>query len=441
MKSLNSFFLLVVFLSFQHSNAQASFQDDKKMQLILNKSFKDHPNRWHFKSYIKSGIGSARHKSLAKRNIKHGNKELALHHLFLGFSTLKKKGKIKRYKKVFTPELTNDVMTQVGLKIDSITQAIKQQDFIKKAKTQLRYITYLDYLKDLNHIKTSSITPIDYNVIAFNKTTLDQTKADYNTTRKSIAPYYYDLAIQKETQAVTKADWKKVSSYYAIARIYDKEYKDALQRENEAVDKSVYTIAVYPEHLKSSTYKSLDKSLQMMIKEQILPYTQREDMRHISLVSEGEPADFRVNLSVSNIMVNHKNPTSEKATYERDIPTGKKDAEGKDITKTVRASVTYYRKESYTTLKIFAEIVDGANGQIILTKSFQEGYTWHTKWHKFSGNEDALTKKQKRKLGNTAPEETPPNRELIQQVVDGSVRGVSNTLNSDFIGKKGGVHH
>ncbi|MDO5980593.1 hypothetical protein [Flavivirga spongiicola] len=438
--------LLFLSLSFvllfnQFLPAQSQLSDDDILKMITKTSMKDNPNHWLFINHINKDLTLAKHKSSAKRYLKNGNKKTALHHYMLGLSKATKKRQVKRFKKVFTPELSKEVMTVVNTEMDSIRELIGKQTFIEKAKTEKCYIDYLKYLQKLNKIKLSNDNLLAYEISSYNEEEMNKALEAYNHTADLIAPCYYNLAIQQEILATKKADWKKISSYYAIAQIYKGNYEDAKDREGMAVEKSIYDVAVYPESLRSSTYRRLDKSLQLMIKDELSSSLNRDHMRHIRLVSESMPTDFRINLAISDVSVTHSGTKSDNVNYEREITTGK-DSNGNEIKSKVKANVTYYSKENSSRAKIFAEIVDNSTGEIKYSETFQGSSNWHTKWYKLTGNDKALTKKQKRRLPyRTQPETTPSDVSLIQDAIDGTVKNVCKSLNSNFLYVKGGISH
>ncbi|AUP77361.1 hypothetical protein C1H87_00945 [Flavivirga eckloniae] len=402
---------------------------------------KDTPIHWYFISFANKNLSPVKHKSSAKKSLKNGNQKKALHHYMLGLSKATKKRQIKRFKKVFTPEISKEIMTSVNNEMDSIKEVLDKQSFIEKAKTEKCYIDYLKYLQKLNKIKLSNENLSAYEILPYNKEEMDKANKAYVSIADSIAPCYYNLAIQKETTATKKDDWKKISSYYAIVQAYKENYKDAKDREDIAVEKSIYNVAVYPETVRSSTYRRLDKSLQLMIKDELSSSLNGSHMRHIRLVSESTPADFRINLAVSDILANHSDTKSNKVSYEREIVTGK-DKAGNEIKSMVRANVTYFSKESSSSVKTFAEIIDNSTGEIKYSKTFQGSRNWHTRWYKLTGDHEALTKREKRNLPYlTQPETAPSDLSLIQGAIDGTVKNISGSLNSDFLYAKGVVSH
>ncbi|GAA3620445.1 hypothetical protein GCM10022397_02770 [Flavivirga jejuensis] len=415
--------------------------DDDKLKIITKKSLKDNPSHWAFINYVNKNLSLVKHKSNAKKYLKNGNIKTALHHYMLGLSKATKNRQIKRYKKKFTPDLSKEAMAAVNDEMDSIREALSKQSFIEKAKTEKCYIDYLKYLQKLNKIKLSNDNLLEYEVLPYNKEEMNKALQAYNHTANLIAPCYYNLAVQKETTATKKADWKKISSYYAIVQAYEENYEDAKDREDIAVEKSIYNVTVYPETIRSSTYKRLDKSLQLMIKDELSSSFNGERMRHIRLVSESVPTDFIINLAVSDIFVDHSGTESENANYEREIVTGK-DKDGNEIMSTVRASVTYFSMESSSKTKVFVEIVDNSTGEIKYSETFQGSSNWYTKWYKLTGNDKALTKKESRGLPyRTKPETRPSDLSLIQNAIDGTVKNISKSLNSDFLYAKGVVSY
>jgi len=219
--------LITLFLLCHLSVLAQTNLEEQKMALILNKSTKDNPNRWGFRKYTKTSLKSAQHKSSAKKYLKKGDNEYALHHFFLGLSKTEKKGQIKRFQKTFDEGFVSDAVNEIDTKVDSIKNVLSTQEFITKAETQLCYIKYLSFVQELHDIKLSSKNLLACKTPSFDQASLDKTKEEYASTKAEIAPYYYEVAKKKEATANTKDDWKKVSSYYAIAQIYDENYKDA----------------------------------------------------------------------------------------------------------------------------------------------------------------------------------------------------------------------
>lgn len=441
MKNYNKHLLLIFLFIITFSYGQTNEKEQDKLSIITNLSMKDNPKHWDFSRAINTSLKASSYKSLAKTYLKKNDNQLALLSLMTGISKTKKRGQIKRFKKLLTNDFVTSTFNEWSKEQQELEKSITTKDFIERAKEQLKLIHHLKYLRKVNELITASENLEDYKSISVDKKIDEDLQNSYEQNKAAIAPYYYELAQNLESKAQTKSDWKKVRAYYGITNVYLKGHQDADKKEKNALEHSVYTLNVRPEDIQSQKYRRLDKSLQLLITDRVSQTLNHDALPHLKLYAPETLTDFSIHLKISDIDVQHGSVKSTNVDYEREIVTGKDD-NGNEIKKSVSASAVIYSKESKSRLMISLEIRDNTSHEIMFSKVFSGLNQWHDRWYKLKGDKDALTKKQNRALPySTTPKETPSDLNMIQNAVESELKNMIDFLNSKFIYRKGSISY
>ncbi|WP_035097065.1 hypothetical protein [Aquimarina megaterium] len=413
--------------------------EQEKLNIIANLPLTDNPKNWAFSKTVKTTLKPTRYKKMAKKHLKGNENQLAMLCLMQGVAKSKRRGQIKRFKKLLTKDLVSITLDGWSKEQREIEKLIQEKSFITQVKEQLKLIHHLKYLKEVNQL-IATVDPLkEYKSISLDQKIEEDLRNSYKENKANIAPYYYKTAQNLESHAQTKPEWKKVSAYYAICNLYTKEYQDVEKKEKQAIENSIYTVNIQPETIQSQNYRRLDKSLQLIVTDKVSGVLHRVKLPHMKLFTSEVPTDYSIHLAISDIDVQHSDIQTTNVDYQREITTGK-DSNGNEIKKTVSAKAVIYSKESKTHLKIFVEIRDNSSNEIIHSKTLTGSNYWNDRWFKLTGNKEALTKKQKRLLPySTSPQERPSNLKMIQGSVASTIKGIMNFLSSDFIYEKGGI--
>ncbi|GGD20437.1 hypothetical protein [Hyunsoonleella pacifica] len=439
MKNYNIHLLLIILSIVSFSYGQTNENKQGNLKIITDLSLKDNPKNWNFSKTISTSQKASSYKKIAKDHLKKNDNQLAMLSLMTGLSKTKKRGQIKKFKKLLTKDFVSSTFDEWSKEHHKLETAITEKELIDKIKEQLKLIHHLKYLRSVNELITVSENLEDYKPLSVDIKIDEDLQKSYKENKAAIAPYYYDLAQNLEGKAQTKLDWKKVSAYYRITTYYQKDYEDANTREKNALEHSIYTLNVRPEIIQSQKYRRLDKSLQLLITDRVSQTLNYGTLPHLKLFAPETLTDYSIHLRISDIDVQHGSVKSTKVNYDREIVTGKDD-NGNEIKKRVNATGVIYSKESKARLMISLEIRNNNSSEIMFSKVFSGLKQWHDRWYKLNGDEDALTKKQKRLLPySTTPQETPSDLKMIQDAVESELKNMDNFLHSNFLYEKGKV--
>lgn len=262
------------------------------------------------------------------------------------------------------------------------------------------YDTYQDYIKIINKYKQrynfiASVKKLKEPISIKGLEKQDEVKQQINSytekrekARKDAAEYFYQKGKNSIENATQKRSYHDGYNYLLEAEKLISPYKDVINLKDIAKQKGAVYVKILPLQASSKTVR---QSLNYAINNYVQTYDKSTPFLHVGLNTPNP--DITVNFLVDAEKTKRYRPEPTTEVVKKTI---KLNNEDKKIE--VKATITSYEKGIETIIEGIAYLKD-VKGNLIKKINIRGYKYWRDSWSTYTGDERALSKRQKRRLG------------------------------------------
>lgn len=245
---------------------------------------------------------------------------------------------------------------------------------------------------------------------------------------------YFTLGEKTLTSAKTKDDYKMAFHYLAIATQYNSKHPKAAELAEHAKSKAVTSMYIASSRY-ANNYNKVGFALDEEIRSALFNHSAFKGLAFFAISSQKNKAEYELRTIISKYHVQDLGQETKQQTYKKQVSTGKKDANGKDITTEKISKVSIYTRTHVAESFVNWEIVERKSGQVVAAGETKGTFTWRTIWA--VGNNPEIVPSKVRKLMERKRDKKPSNLILYQKAIKDNARPLVTQILQRFIVKHG----
>jgi len=267
------------------------------------------------------------------------------------------------------------------------------------------------------------------------------TTDDLETLRRKLEGFsnraseeYFILGEKTLASAKTKDDYKMAFHYLAIATQYNSKHPKAAELAEHAKSKAITSMYIAPSRY-TNNYNKVGFALDEEIRSELFSNRIFKRLAFFAISSQKNKAEYELRSIISKYHVQDLGQEAKKQTYKKQVSTGKKDADGKDITIEKISNVTIYTRTHVAESFVNWEIVELRTGKVVSAGETRGFFKWSTTWA--VGNNPEIVPSKVQKLMERKQDKKPSNLILYQKAIKDNARPLVAQILRRFIVEKG----